>query len=169
MYIYTMFISVRTDLLDNLHSTGRSIYTKQWTFCYAGEKLPTEQWQSRSAEFIPDVLLSLHWKFKVINVGESRNQASATFVVGTFLCCAFSYRVLGKSDRSVAVTLQRLLKADRARWFPGKTVDIKQRTRGTRGRRKTLLRITRCLPAINLTYTGNPDIYLLINNIHIQL
>lgn len=37
----------------------------------------------------------------------------STFIRGTFLCCAFSYWVLGKSDSSVVVTLQRLLKPDR--------------------------------------------------------
>lgn len=52
-----------------------------------------------------------------------------TFVLGTFLCCAFSYRVLGKSDRTVVVTLQRILKPDTAQWFPGNTVDIKSQQR----------------------------------------
>lgn len=65
--------------------------------------------------------LFFHTRFKVINVRESRNQSYPSFVLRTFLCCAFSYRVWGKNNTSVAVTLQRLLKPDRAQWFLGNT------------------------------------------------
>lgn len=78
------------------------------------------------------VFFSLHTKCKV-KCQRRQKSGLFTFVLGTFLCCAFSYGVWGKSDNTVAVTLQKILKPDTAQWFPGNTVDIwsQQRIQGS--------------------------------------
>lgn len=96
-----------------LSNTGRS--------CHGGTMA-----KSNNLLSLANVFLFFHTKHKVINVRESResrNQSCPPFVLETFLCCTFSYRVWGKYDTRVAVTLQWLLKAGRAQWFLGTTVE----------------------------------------------
>lgn len=124
------FISVRTDALVKLRTARLNLYSidsravKKQTgslLCKAGRSYPLEQWQSQSTKFISNVVLS--HKISSHKCQSKQKSAPSTFVLGTFLCCAFSYRVWAKSDSSAVVTLQRLLKPDRAQWFLGNAVE----------------------------------------------
>lgn len=87
------------------------------------EKLPIQTLTKSNYSIHLSVFLSSHIKCKVMNVRGSRNQGYQP------LCLVHSCAVPLATGFGVRVTvplvviLQRLLKADRALWFPGNAVE----------------------------------------------